>query len=71
MFSMVGSRVVRKRRGSKDVVTVDQLPPATRMNTGWSYMVTDSSVTTFWNVVAGGGANTVPVTSDGINWRVG
>lgn len=32
---------------------------------------TDSSVTTFGNVLAGGGANTVPVYWDLTNWRVG
>ncbi len=32
---------------------------------------TDSSVTTFRSVVAGGGANVVPVFGDGTNWRVG
>ena len=33
--------------------------------------VNDSSVTTFNTIVAGGGANRVPVFSDGTNWRVG
>lgn len=37
-------------------------------------MVSDSSVVAagnFGNVVAGSGANIVPVFSDGTNWRIG
>lgn len=34
-------------------------------------IVTDSSVTTFGDVLAGGGANTVPVYWDLTDWRVG
>jgi hypothetical protein len=37
-------------------------------------MVTDSTVAAAGNfgaVVTGGGANTVPVYSDGTNWRIG
>lgn len=33
--------------------------------------VTDSNATVFANVVAGGGANGVPVYDDGTNWRIG
>jgi hypothetical protein len=33
--------------------------------------VTDSSVSTFGSVVTGGGANKVPIYSDGTDWRVG
>ena len=33
--------------------------------------VTDANATTFNSVVAGGGANKVPVFSDGANWRIG
>lgn len=33
--------------------------------------VTDATATTFASIVAGGGANGVPVYSDGTNWRIG
>lgn len=33
--------------------------------------VSDANATTFASVVAGGGANNVPVYSDGTNWRIG
>ena len=38
---------------------------------GFRAFCTDSSVTTFATVLAGGGSNTVPVYGDGTNWRVG
>lgn len=40
----------------------------TRVSTAFC---TDSSVTTFRSILAGGGANTVPVYWDLTNWRVG
>ena len=33
--------------------------------------VTDATSTTFASVVAGGGANVVPVYADGVVWRIG
>lgn len=33
--------------------------------------VTDATATTFASIVAGGGANAVPVYDDGTNWRIG
>lgn len=33
--------------------------------------VTDATSTTFASIVAGGGGNTVPIFSDGSNWRIG
>lgn len=50
--------------------TVANLPAAAT----WTYgraMVSDATATTFNSVVAGGGANKVPVFSDGTNWRIG
>ena len=38
---------------------------------GLQFLVTDSSVTTFFDVVSGGGSSAVPVYSDGTAWRVG
>jgi len=34
-------------------------------------LVTDATTTTFGAAVVGGGANTVPVYSDGTTWRIG
>ena len=40
-------------------------------NTGARAFITDGSTTTFAATVAGGGANFVPVYSDGTVWKVG
>jgi hypothetical protein len=40
-------------------------------NAGARAFITDGSTTTFGATVAGGGANKVPVYSDGTNWKVG
>ena len=40
-------------------------------NTGTRAFITDSSTATFAATVAGGGANFIPVYSDGTNWKVG
>jgi hypothetical protein len=53
------------------VFTVNNLPSAVDSGVGARAFVTDSSVTTFGTAVASGGANKVPVYSDGTNWRVG
>lgn len=45
------------------------LPSATV--SGRRCFVTDATATTFYSIVAGGGANYVPVFSDGTNWRIG
>lgn len=51
-------------------VTVAELPAAT-VGAGVKAFVTDANATTFASIVAGGGANGVPVYSDGTNWRIG
>lgn len=51
-------------------VTVASLP-AVASSTGLRQMVSDADATTFNSIVAGGGANIVPVYSDGTNWRIG
>lgn len=51
--------------------TVGSLVAAATAGAGARSFVTDSNATTFNNVVAGGGANGVPVFSDGTNWRIG
>lgn len=53
----------------KGTYTVATLPSASA-NAGYEAEVTDSSVTTFRNVVAGGGLNRVNVKSNGTNWLV-
>jgi hypothetical protein len=49
--------------------TVANLPTASG-NTGMLATVTDATVTTIGTTVAGGGANTVLVWSNGTNWRI-
>ena len=51
--------------------TVAGLPAAGTAGTGARWAVTDANATTFLSVVAGGGANHVPVFCDGSNWRIG
>jgi hypothetical protein len=51
--------------------TVAGLVAAATVGAGTRAFVTDATVTTFASVVAGGGANGVPVYSDGTNWRIG
>jgi hypothetical protein len=46
------------------------LQPLT-LGQGARAFITDGSSTTFAATVAGGGANKVPVYSDGTNWKVG
>lgn len=49
-------------------LTVATLPAATA---GARNFVSDANATTFASIVAGGGANVVPVYADGTNWRIG
>jgi len=51
--------------------TVAQLVAAGTAGAGARAVVTDANATTFAAIVAGGGANVVPVFSDGTNWRIG
>jgi hypothetical protein len=53
------------------VYTVSTLPSASASGTGYRAFVTDATATTFASTVAGGGANKVPVYSDGTNWKIG
>ena len=52
-------------------VTVAGLPAAGTIGSGARAFVSDANATTFASIVAGGGANAVPVYSDGTNWRIG
>jgi hypothetical protein len=51
--------------------TVATLPTAATAGAGARAFVTDANATTFASIVAAGGANGVPVYSDGTNWRIG
>ena len=50
---------------------VAALPAAATAGAGARATVTDASATTFASTVSGGGANIVPVYSDGTNWKIG
>ena len=50
---------------------VASLLAAATAGAGARAQVTDATVTTFASIVAGGGANGVPVYCDGTNWRIG
>lgn len=52
-------------------VTVAALPSASTAGAGTKAFVSDANATTFASIVAGGGANNIPVYSDGTNWRIG
>ena len=51
--------------------TVSGLPSASTAGEGARAFVTDATATTFASTVTGGGANKVPVYSDGTNWKIG
>jgi hypothetical protein len=53
------------------VYTVATLPSAVTSGVGARGFVSDATATTFASTVAGGGANKVPVYSDGTNWKIG
>lgn len=53
------------------VYTVATLPSAATLGAGAKAFVSDANATTFASVVAGGGANNIPVYSNGTNWRIG
>lgn len=55
----------------QQVKTVATLPNPATEGAGARSFVSDANATTFASVVAGGGANQVPVYSDGTNWRIG
>lgn len=53
------------------IVTVAALPSASTAGAGARAMVSDATATTFASTVSGGGANKVPVVSDGTDWLIG
>ena len=56
---------------TSQVYTVSTLPVANVAGAGARAFVSNANTTTFYSVVGTGGSNTVPVFSDGTNWRVG
>jgi hypothetical protein len=52
-------------------VTTANLPSASVAGAGARAFVTDANSTTFNAALVGGGANSVPVFSDGTAWRIG
>ena len=68
-FSQLDNFVGQFALGS--VYLVADLPIAAAVSVGARAFVTNSSVTTFNLIVAGGGSSGVPVFFDGTNWRVG
>lgn len=66
-----GTGTLRQYIPVTNPVVVASLPSAATAGSGARSMVTDANATTFASIVAGGGANTVPVYSDGTNWRIG
>ncbi len=52
-------------------VTFASLPGVASVSVGGRAMITNSNTATFNATAAGGGANVVPVFSDGTQWRVG
>lgn len=70
-------KIVGQLRVEGDIIpattlyTVADLPSAVTSGTGARAFVSDANATTFASTVAGGGANRVPVYSDGTNWKIG
>lgn len=62
------SQVTTIAKMKSTTYTVATLPTGAA---GMRVFVTDATATTFASVVAGGGANGVPVYHDGTNWRIG
>jgi hypothetical protein len=54
-----------------NVYTITTLPAANTAGAGSRAFVSNSNTTAFYNIANAGGSNTVPVFSDGINWRIG
>jgi hypothetical protein len=53
------------------VYTVATLPSAATAGVGARSFVSDATLAVFASTGAGGGANKVPVYSDGTNWKIG
>lgn len=71
LISAPANGVFRPQTQAGGQLTVATLPAAATAGAGARAFVTDANATTFASIVAGGGANGVPVYSDGTNWRIG
>lgn len=75
LLFMVDDSLVVREVGRNSLLmwsgVVADLPSATALGVGARLIVTDANATTFASAVVGGGANTVPVYSNGTNWRIG
>ena len=65
------NRLIQHFNGTTSAVPVASLIAAADAGPGARGLVTDATSTAFNAVAAGGGANRVPVWSDGTVWRVG
>lgn len=67
--NVTGANLVATLYAYTGVNTVANLAAAG--TAGRRFFVNNASATTFASIVAGGGANFVPVYDDGTNWRIG
>ena len=69
--TMTTGLTIRAGTAVRPSYTVAALPAAATAGAGAMAWVTDANATTFLSTVAGGGANLVPVSSNGTNWVIG
>jgi hypothetical protein len=69
-IAYIGTRIVAPTV-TTTATTVAGLPAAATAGAGGRAFVTDATATTYLSIVAGGGANAVPVVSNGTNWLIG
>jgi hypothetical protein len=69
--NIYGGNIINAGLAQNRLYTVATLPAATTAGNGTRAFVTDGNTTTFYANVGSGGANNVPVFSDGTSWRVG
>jgi len=68
---MVGNAIVSAKIVKTPAILANALPTAAAAGAGSRAFVTDANSSTFANVLVGGSGNSVPVYSDGTNWRIG
>jgi hypothetical protein len=69
--NIYGGNIINAGLSQNRLYTVATLPAAATAGNGTRAFVTDGNTTTFYANVGSGGANNVPVFSDGVSWRVG
>jgi hypothetical protein len=70
-FSVNGQGDVASRFLKTGVNVLAGLPSAAAVGVGARGFISDAVSRTFDTIAAGGGANYMPVWSDGLNWRIG